>query len=222
MPRPKPAAANPPTAAAIPNEARSVALAQLNLFVEPWPVVVPSGSCGGMMRSHYPHLFAADPELHAKAVALAERVFELSEFSGACGQFQPRRPGRALHHCPAHVVPCAPPDGRTRHQFSLARQPGPGGSGGRRRALKSAAALAARLRCCTPIFQRPSSPTKWLLSRQWCQMCGQCRLRLPAQHHRPAAKQDELAGIKSPTLPGEHLASFLWRRTSKTTSGSAT
>ncbi len=29
-----------------------MALAQLNLFVEPWPVVVPSGSCGGMMRSH--------------------------------------------------------------------------------------------------------------------------------------------------------------------------
>jgi L-lactate dehydrogenase complex protein LldE len=27
------------------------------------------------------------------------------------------------------------------------------------------------------------------------------------------AKQDELAGIKSPTLPGEHLASFLWNRT---------
>jgi L-lactate dehydrogenase complex protein LldE len=63
-----------------PEEARSVALAQLNLFSEPWPVVVPSGSCGGMMRSHYPHLFAADPELHAKAVALADRVFELSEF----------------------------------------------------------------------------------------------------------------------------------------------
>jgi L-lactate dehydrogenase complex protein LldE len=28
-----------------------------------------------------------------------------------------------------------------------------------------------------------------------------------------AAKQDELAGRNKPTLPGEHIASFLWRRT---------
>jgi L-lactate dehydrogenase complex protein LldE len=64
-----------------PDEARSVALQQLNLFVEPWPVMVPSGSCGGMIRLHYPHLFADDPVLHAKrALALSTRVFELSEF----------------------------------------------------------------------------------------------------------------------------------------------
>jgi L-lactate dehydrogenase complex protein LldE len=30
-----------------------------------------------------------------------------------------------------------------------------------------------------------------------------------------AAKQDELAGLTQATLPGEHLASFLWRRTTE-------
>jgi L-lactate dehydrogenase complex protein LldE len=28
-----------------------------------------------------------------------------------------------------------------------------------------------------------------------------------------AARQDEVAGLATPSLPGEHLASFLWRRT---------
>lgn len=62
------------------DEARAVAKVQLDLFPENWPVVVPSGSCGGMMRHHYPKLFAEDPVLKAKAENLAERVFELSEF----------------------------------------------------------------------------------------------------------------------------------------------
>jgi L-lactate dehydrogenase complex protein LldE len=60
-------------------EARAVARAQLALFAEPWPVVVPSGSCAAMMRHHYPELFAGQPELPA-AVALAARVHELTEF----------------------------------------------------------------------------------------------------------------------------------------------
>ena len=50
-----------------PEEARAVARQQLNLFPEPWPVVVPSGSCAAMMRHHYPKLFADDPSLLAKS-----------------------------------------------------------------------------------------------------------------------------------------------------------
>src|SRR6056297_3389247 len=38
------------------DEARAVAAAQLDLLREDWPIVVPSGSCGGMMRKHYPDL----------------------------------------------------------------------------------------------------------------------------------------------------------------------
>ncbi|MGO4578400.1 (Fe-S)-binding protein [Cupriavidus sp. 2TAF22] len=63
-----------------PEQARKVALAQLDLFAQPWPVVVPSGSCAGMMRHHWPQLFADDPVAGPKARELAERVYELSEF----------------------------------------------------------------------------------------------------------------------------------------------
>ncbi|OXI85980.1 oxidoreductase [Burkholderia sp. AU33423] len=63
-----------------PDEARRVAAAQLDLFAEPWPVIVPSGSCGGMIRHHWPALFADDPVHGPKARAIAERTYELTEF----------------------------------------------------------------------------------------------------------------------------------------------
>ena len=43
-------------------------------------VVVPSGSCGGMIAVHYPELFADDPEWSQRARALAARTFELTVF----------------------------------------------------------------------------------------------------------------------------------------------
>lgn len=43
-------------------------------------VVVPSGSCGGMLKHHLPHLFDDDPNLRMKADALAEKTFELVSF----------------------------------------------------------------------------------------------------------------------------------------------
>ncbi|MGC8468817.1 MAG: heterodisulfide reductase-related iron-sulfur binding cluster, partial [Acetobacteraceae bacterium] len=43
-------------------------------------VVVPSGSCGGMLRTHLPHLFDDDPNLRARADALAARTYELVSF----------------------------------------------------------------------------------------------------------------------------------------------
>jgi L-lactate dehydrogenase complex protein LldE len=63
-----------------PEQARAVALAQLDLFSQPWPVIVPSGSCAGMMRHHWPTLFEDDPVAGAKAHELAGRVYELSEY----------------------------------------------------------------------------------------------------------------------------------------------
>ncbi|HIH2653415.1 TPA: (Fe-S)-binding protein [Burkholderia cenocepacia] len=63
-----------------PDEARRVAAAQLDLFAQPWPVIVPSGSCAGMIRHHCPALFADDPVHGPKARAIAERTYELAEF----------------------------------------------------------------------------------------------------------------------------------------------
>ncbi len=60
-------------------EAYAVAARQLALFPEDLPVVVPSASCAGMMRNHYPDLFRGRPE-EREARALAGRVYELTEF----------------------------------------------------------------------------------------------------------------------------------------------
>ena len=43
-------------------------------------VVVPSGSCGGMLREHLPHLFDDDPNLRPRAQALAAHTHELTSF----------------------------------------------------------------------------------------------------------------------------------------------
>lgn len=43
-------------------------------------VVAPSGSCAGMLKSHYPKLLAHDPAWAARARTFAERVHELVSF----------------------------------------------------------------------------------------------------------------------------------------------
>jgi L-lactate dehydrogenase complex protein LldE len=43
-------------------------------------VVVPSGSCGGMIRHHYPTLFADDPDLRRRIDDLSARTWELTAF----------------------------------------------------------------------------------------------------------------------------------------------
>ncbi|MDE1150389.1 MAG: (Fe-S)-binding protein [Azospirillaceae bacterium] len=60
-------------------EAREVARAQLGAFPGDLPIVVPSGSCAGMMKTHYEHLFEGDPD-QPRAVAFAARIHELTAF----------------------------------------------------------------------------------------------------------------------------------------------
>lgn len=43
-------------------------------------VVAPSGSCAGMIREHYPELFADDPDTMPRAHHLAKRTYELVSF----------------------------------------------------------------------------------------------------------------------------------------------
>lgn len=64
-------------------------------------VVVPSGSCGGMLRHHLPGLFDNDPNLRARADALAERTYELVSFlTDVMGVTQPagRWAGTVTYH----------------------------------------------------------------------------------------------------------------------------
>ena len=60
-------------------EAFDVAKSQLELFPENWPIVVPSGSCGGMMKHHWPTLFKGS-EYETRANELAARVVEFTNF----------------------------------------------------------------------------------------------------------------------------------------------
>jgi len=43
-------------------------------------LVTPSGSCGGMIRTHYADLFAGDDAYRARADILSARTFELTQF----------------------------------------------------------------------------------------------------------------------------------------------
>ena len=61
-------------------DARALAAKVIAEFEDCDFVVVPSGSCGGMIRTHYPDLFAGDPAMLARVEALAAKTRELTEF----------------------------------------------------------------------------------------------------------------------------------------------
>jgi L-lactate dehydrogenase complex protein LldE len=61
-------------------DAKAIARQVIDAFAGFDYVVVPSGSCGGMISRHYPALFADDPALAAQAARLAERTYELVAF----------------------------------------------------------------------------------------------------------------------------------------------
>ena len=59
---------------------RDLAEQMINAFAPYDYVVAPSGSCAGMIKTHYPELFADDPNWAPKADALAAKTFELTSF----------------------------------------------------------------------------------------------------------------------------------------------
>ena len=61
-------------------DAKAIARQVVTAFAGFDYVVVPSGSCGGMIKAHYPTLLAEDPVLADDAKTLAARTFELVSF----------------------------------------------------------------------------------------------------------------------------------------------
>ncbi len=61
-------------------DAKAIALQVLEAFEGYDYVVAPSGSCAGMIRRHYPELFADDPAILQRAQHLAARSWELVSF----------------------------------------------------------------------------------------------------------------------------------------------
>lgn len=88
-----------------PEEARRLARRFIAVFEPYEAVVAPSGSCTSMVRVFYPELFEAEPEWQARARALGERVFELTEFLSE-RSFEPRAvfKGKVTYHESCHLL----------------------------------------------------------------------------------------------------------------------
>ena len=202
-----------------PAEARQVVESQLDLFPRNYPIVVPSGSCGGMIRWNWEKICADDPALKAKAAAIAERTYEFAEFLLHVVGFNREDQGPditvALHtSCSAR---------REMGTLLVGRE------------------LLARLgkvtlaihdhesECCgfggTFSLKHPDVSTAMVSDKVAsikatgaCQMvtadCG-CMLNITQR----AAREDQDAGRAGASLPGEHLATFLLRRTGGKPSG---
>jgi L-lactate dehydrogenase complex protein LldE len=79
FPQEQSAAASRPTIPALSSRPGPWPAKQIRAFSKPYPIVVPSGSCAGMMKHHYPVLFAGTDEETA-ARRFAGRVYELFEY----------------------------------------------------------------------------------------------------------------------------------------------
>ncbi len=60
--------------------AKDLAKQAIDAFEDCDYVVVPSGSCGGMLATHYPELFAGEPDMALKAERFAHKTHELVSF----------------------------------------------------------------------------------------------------------------------------------------------
>lgn len=188
------------------DEARAVAEAQLVLFPEPWPIIVPSGSCGGMMRTHYPQLFAGT-EQQERARELTGRIFELTEF--------------LVHVCHIQLADKGEPQRVAMHTSCSARR--------EMGLADTAPALLGQLEQVTLVEQARAA--------ECCGFGGTFAVRHPEVS--AAMVEDKTQAIEatgaehfvtsdcgclmniggrfehqSKSLRGEHIASYLWRRTS--------
>ncbi len=62
------------------DDAKAIARQVIAAFAGYDYVVAPSGSCAGMVRAHYPELFADEPAMKTQAEELAARTYELMAF----------------------------------------------------------------------------------------------------------------------------------------------
>ena len=197
-----------------PDQARAVARQQIDIFPENWPIVVPSGSCAAMMRHHYPKLFADDPVLLPKVQALSARIYELTEFLvqvvGFSRQDAKEKCTIALHtscharrEMGAHETSLALLNGLTNvtvvQQDRIEECCGFGGTFSVRHPDISAAIVTDKVEALR------QTGTKQVVSAD----CG-CLFNIVGR----SDKMDQLDHQDSPSLTGEHMASFLWRRTS--------
>ena len=89
------------------DQSRKLAQRVLESFRDSQYVVVPSGSCGAMMRVFYQDLFGDDPELQQEALNLSAKVYEFSEFLVevlGVEEVEAQYPGTATYHASCHLL----------------------------------------------------------------------------------------------------------------------
>jgi L-lactate dehydrogenase complex protein LldE len=87
--------------------ARKAARHFIEVFEHAPPIVCPSGSCVAMVRHYYTELFTDDPVWRARAAAVAERTFELTEFLVdvlGVTDLGARCSGRVTYHDSCHLL----------------------------------------------------------------------------------------------------------------------
>ncbi len=60
--------------------AKKVAMQQLSIFKEDWPIILPSASCAAMMKYHYTKLFEDEKDTFEQVLKLKRKVYEWSAF----------------------------------------------------------------------------------------------------------------------------------------------
>jgi L-lactate dehydrogenase complex protein LldE len=88
------------------DDARELARHTIRTFAGNPLVVTPSGSCAAMVKLEYPELFHGDPHWHSRALDLAARTHELSDFLvNVLGREDvgARFPARVTYHMACHL-----------------------------------------------------------------------------------------------------------------------
>lgn len=70
-------------------EARRLARRTIDTLADQEAIVLPSGSCTTMIRQEYPHLLENEPKYYYRALRLAKKTYELSEFLVNEAKWQP-------------------------------------------------------------------------------------------------------------------------------------
>jgi L-lactate dehydrogenase complex protein LldE len=108
LPRGQTCCGQPAFNAGLRADARRMAMHTIEVFEKaPGDVVVPSGSCAGMIRHQYTELFAGDAEWLPRAQALAARTYELSEYLVdilGVTDLGASYPGKITYHSSCHLL----------------------------------------------------------------------------------------------------------------------
>lgn len=85
-------------------KAKKLARRTIDIFADFEAVVLPSGSCTAMICKEYPHLFADEPNYYYRALRLAKKTYELSQFLSKEGKLPTAKGETAVtYHDSCHM-----------------------------------------------------------------------------------------------------------------------